>query len=128
VRGGEQTVRGDDDDGAEAAGAREGSGAGGDAALRQRERELDALLEGKKIPSAYVCPISLELMRHPVMLISSGNTYERACIEKWLSERGATDPCSNRVLAAHEQVLVPNMALHSAISEFLDGLRASARS
>ncbi|CAO2825069.1 unnamed protein product [Amaranthus hypochondriacus] len=39
-----------------------------------------------EIPSHFICPISLQLMRDPVT-ISSGITYDRECIEKWLFTR-----------------------------------------
>jgi hypothetical protein len=33
-------------------------------------------------PEELRCPISLQLMSDPV-IVSSGQTYERVCIEKW---------------------------------------------
>mmetsp|Transcript_930 Transcript_930/g.2470 ORF Transcript_930/g.2470 Transcript_930/m.2470 type:complete len:436 (-) Transcript_930:180-1487(-) len=70
-------------DKAEAQSEEAGLSAGGAqvaAARREAEqRRLDELLEDETVPSAYLCPISLELMREPVMLIASGATYERAC-------------------------------------------------
>ncbi|XP_051142134.1 U-box domain-containing protein 3 [Andrographis paniculata] len=40
-------------------------------------------VKGIEIPSYFLCPLSLELMSDPV-IVSSGQTYERAAIEKWL--------------------------------------------
>lgn len=87
-------------------------------------------LEEVDIPSAYVCSISGELMRDPVIVVGSGNTYERAEIARWLSAH-STDPLSNVPIPAKDQVLVPNVALRSAIDEFvqhLKGQRAKAAS
>lgn len=63
----------------------------------QHESKLHSLdLETKKtsansvgtlpgLPDEFRCPISMKLMSDPV-IISSGQTYERVCIEKWFSE------------------------------------------
>ncbi|KAJ1633175.1 hypothetical protein T492DRAFT_558050, partial [Pavlovales sp. CCMP2436] len=69
------------------------------------------------IPSAYTCTISQELMRDPVVLVGSGNTYERTEIVKWLREK-STDPNTNVEIPKESQLLVPNVALRSAIDEF----------
>ena len=82
------------------------------------------VLEEVEIPSAYVCSISGELMRDPVMIVGSGNTYEREEIAKWLSTK-STDPLSNMVIPAKDQVLVPNVALRSAIDEFVQHIKGS---
>ncbi|KAE8696690.1 U-box domain-containing protein 13 [Hibiscus syriacus] len=37
------------------------------------------------IPDDFCCPISLELMKDPI-IVSTGQTYERSCIEKWLEQ------------------------------------------
>lgn len=41
----------------------------------------------RRIPRHFKCPISLDLIRDPVMVFGSGNTYERACIETWLGHK-----------------------------------------
>lgn len=91
------------------------SGLGGsalDAALR------DLSLDEADIPAAYVCSITGEIMRDPVVLVGSGNTYEREAIATWLRTH-STDPLSNVSIPKKDQVLVPNVALRSAIDEFV---------
>lgn len=84
---------------------------------------IDAkLLDEVEIPAAYVCSISGELMRDPVIVVGSGNTYERCEIAKWLSTN-STDPLSNVQIPAKDQMLVPNVALRSAIDEYVQQLK-----
>jgi hypothetical protein len=81
-----------------------------------------AVMEGLNIPSAYVCVITGELMVDPVVLVGSGNTYERGAISTWLASH-ATDPLSNVPIPKKDQLLVPNVALRSAIDEFVSKVK-----
>jgi U-box domain len=38
----------------------------------------------KPIPKSFICPITQEIMLDPVIVTSSGKTYERNAIEQWL--------------------------------------------
>lgn len=58
----------------------------------------------------FVCPISMSLMRDPVIL-SSGHSYEREAIIEWLRVNN-TDPMTNVEV---DGVLTPNITLKSAI-------------
>lgn len=71
-------------------------------------------LRGQKaeLPSFFVCPISLEVMRDPVTL-STGMTYDRASIEKWLGFGNKTCPTTNQVLESDE--MIPNHTLRRLI-------------
>lgn len=66
--------------------------------------------------SAFFCPISLEVMKNPVILGSTGQSYEKEVIELWLRDND-TDPLSNVVLLPEEKVLIPNIALRNLIQE-----------
>jgi len=59
------------------------------------------------------CPISLEIMRDPV-IAADGFSYERAGIERWLSNH-RTSPITGRVLA-HTN-LTPNHSLRHTIED-----------
>ncbi|KAF9591981.1 hypothetical protein IFM89_011113 [Coptis chinensis] len=50
------------------------------------------------IPDDFRCPISLELMKDP-MIVSTGQTYERSCIQKWLDTGHITCPKTLQTLA-----------------------------
>ena len=63
-------------------------------------------------PSSYYCPISMELMLDPVML-ATGHTYERMCIERWLQQGNRTCPVTGMRLRHLE--LTPNFALRVAV-------------
>eukprot|EP00210_Caulerpa_lentillifera_P002053 g1968.t1 len=76
-------------------------------------------------PSSYYCPISMEIMVEPVM-IATGQTYEKACIEKWLSQGHRTCPVTGQRLRHLE--LNPNLALRSAIQEWAEGNNVQLRS
>ncbi|KAA0034703.1 U-box domain-containing protein 14 [Cucumis melo var. makuwa] len=65
------------------------------------------------IPDDFRCPISLELMRDPV-IVSTGQTYERSCIQKWLDAGHKTCPKSQQALL--HTALTPNYVLKSLIA------------
>ncbi|XAR59001.1 Ubiquitin--protein ligase [Bertholletia excelsa] len=69
------------------------------------------------IPDDFRCPISLELMRDPV-IVSTGQTYERSCIEKWLEAGHATCPKTQQALTS--RVLTPNYVLRSLIAQWCE--------
>ncbi|KAF5734588.1 hypothetical protein HS088_TW15G00080 [Tripterygium wilfordii] len=79
---------------------------------RQRKGDIDAELV---IPNHFRCPISLDLMKDPVTL-SSGITYDRESIEKWLESGNFTCPVTNQVLRSYDQI--PNHTLRSMIQEW----------
>jgi hypothetical protein len=71
----------------------------------------------KDLPPQFLCPISYDLMRDPVVVSGSGNTYDRKSIERHLQMKH-TDPMSNQELRrASERKLVPNNALRSQVNE-----------
>ncbi|WVZ90870.1 hypothetical protein U9M48_037129 [Paspalum notatum var. saurae] len=57
------------------------------------------------IPDEFRCPISLELMKDPV-IVATGQTYERVCIEKWLASGHHT--CPNTQQRMSNTTLTPN--------------------
>lgn len=67
------------------------------------------------IPKDFYCPISLDLMKDPV-IISTGQTYDRSSISRWLEEGHCTCPKTGQMLA-HTK-LVPNRALKNLILKF----------
>jgi hypothetical protein len=68
-----------------------------------------------QIPRGFMCPVTLELMKDPV-LAADGHSYERRAIEQWLMTKN-TSPVTNLELPNHS--LVPNFALRAAIEEYL---------
>ncbi|KAJ7516289.1 hypothetical protein O6H91_22G051400 [Diphasiastrum complanatum] len=69
------------------------------------------------IPDDFRCPISLELMKDPV-IVATGQTYERACIQKWLDAGHKTCPKTQQVLP--HLVLTPNYVLRSLIGQWCE--------
>ncbi|PKA56851.1 U-box domain-containing protein 17 [Apostasia shenzhenica] len=67
------------------------------------------------IPKDFCCPISLDLMRDPV-ITSSGQTYDRSSINQWLEEGHFTCPNSGQTLS--HTGLIPNRALRSLIAHW----------
>ncbi|KAM7269766.1 hypothetical protein ACFE04_025263 [Oxalis oulophora] len=68
-------------------------------------------------PEELRCPISLQLMYDPV-IISSGQTYERICIEKWFSDGHDTCPKSQQKLA--HLSLTPNYCVKGLIASWCE--------
>eukprot|EP00252_Welwitschia_mirabilis_P002974 TRINITY_DN12995_c0_g1_i1.p1 TRINITY_DN12995_c0_g1~~TRINITY_DN12995_c0_g1_i1.p1 ORF type:complete len:1010 (-),score=235.47 TRINITY_DN12995_c0_g1_i1:261-3290(-) len=95
-----------------------------DAATSSTER--DKIYHEKKLSlgthplpplQSFYCPITQEVMEDPVE-IHSGQTFERASIEKWLADGHTTCPLTNQVLVTKE--LRPNIILRRSIEEWKD--------
>lgn len=69
------------------------------------------------IPDDFRCPISLELMKDPV-IVATGQTYERSCIQKWLDTGNRTCPKTQQDLA--HLILTPNYVLKSLIAQWCE--------
>ncbi|KAK7861327.1 u-box domain-containing protein 8 [Quercus suber] len=69
-----------------------------------------------QFPDDFKCPISLEIMSDPVIL-SSGHTFDRASIQRWLDAGHRTCPITKLPLPENPS-LIPNHALRSLISNF----------
>ncbi|KAF7150264.1 hypothetical protein RHSIM_Rhsim02G0148300 [Rhododendron simsii] len=68
-----------------------------------------------KVPKDFCCPISLDLMMDPV-IISTGQTYDRAPISRWIDEGHYTCPKTGQMLV-HARI-VPNRALRNLIMQW----------
>ncbi|KAK2656198.1 hypothetical protein Ddye_009250 [Dipteronia dyeriana] len=69
------------------------------------------------IPDLFTCPISLDLFTDPVTL-STGQTYDRSSIEKWLSDGNLTCPVTMQRL--HDPTtIVPNHTLRHLINQWI---------
>ncbi|KAJ0972360.1 hypothetical protein J5N97_020319 [Dioscorea zingiberensis] len=68
-------------------------------------------------PEEFRCPISLQLMYDPV-IISSGQTYERICIEKWFNDGHSTCPKTQQQLC-HLSV-TPNYCVKGLIASWCE--------
>ncbi|KQJ83284.1 U-box domain-containing protein 7-like [Brachypodium distachyon] len=68
-------------------------------------------------PEELRCPISLQLMYDPVV-IASGQTYERACIEKWFSSGNTTCPKTRKQLS--QLCMTPNYCIKGLIASWCE--------
>ncbi|CAK9233878.1 unnamed protein product [Sphagnum troendelagicum] len=80
--------------------------------MRPRGGAVDEKVAAVPVPPFFKCPISLELMRDPVVL-STGQSYERSSIELWLKAGNQTCPATMQKLSSLE--LVPNHTLRRLI-------------
>lgn len=74
---------------------------------------MDLDLPISSSPKAFVCPLTHEVMKDPVV-DPEGTSYEREAIEEWLG-RNATSPMTRNPLQVKD--LVPNRALRELIEE-----------
>ncbi|KVH89599.1 U-box domain-containing protein 8 [Cynara cardunculus var. scolymus] len=75
-------------------------------------------------PDDFKCPISLEIMSEPVIL-SSGHTFDRPSIQRWLDAGHRTCPITKLPLSDTPS-LIPNHALRSLISTYTASSVANA--
>ncbi|KAH9309276.1 hypothetical protein KI387_037187 [Taxus chinensis] len=69
------------------------------------------------VPDEFKCPISLDLMKDPV-IVATGHTYDRASISQWLESGHCTCPKSGQKLL--HLGLIPNFALRSLIAQWCE--------
>uniref|UniRef100_A0A3Q7GT14 RING-type E3 ubiquitin transferase n=2 Tax=Solanum lycopersicum TaxID=4081 RepID=A0A3Q7GT14_SOLLC len=67
------------------------------------------------VPDELRCPISLDLIRDPV-IVASGHTYDRNSIAQWINSGHHTCPRSGQKLI--HMALIPNYALKSLIQQW----------
>jgi hypothetical protein len=60
------------------------------------------------------CPISYEIMQDPVILVETGQTYEKSNILKWLSSDHMTDPITGCKLK-DDASIIPNIVMRQHI-------------
>jgi len=77
---------------------------------RENKRSTEAA-----VPEHFLCPISSEIMRDPVVL-ASGQTYDRRFIQEWLSAGNRTCPQTQQVLS--NTIITPNHLVRSMISQW----------
>ncbi|KAG0469153.1 hypothetical protein HPP92_018481 [Vanilla planifolia] len=67
------------------------------------------------IPDEFRCPITLDLMKEPV-IVASGHTYDRSSISRWINSGHHTCPKSGQKLS--HMALIPNYALKNLIEQW----------
>lgn len=72
-----------------------------------------ASAEPPSVPADFRCPITLELMRDPVV-VATGQTYDRASINSWIDSGHNT--CPKTAQALPHTALIPNRALQNLIA------------
>jgi hypothetical protein len=77
-----------------------------------------AAAETEECPDAFVCPITLEVMRDPVVFDGDDehHTFERAAAVKWVGDGAFTHPVTGAPLASI--VVKPNRILRNAINDW----------
>lgn len=72
-------------------------------------------LQGMKVRDEFLCPITYELLREPVVALD-GHTYEKSAIEKWLKSNH-TSPRSGEIM---EDSILPNTNLKKLIHDLIN--------
>jgi hypothetical protein len=83
--------------------------------LTKVENSKEGSKSNRIIPNSFYCPITMELMKDPVMA-SDGHVYERSAIEEWFQQHD-TSPLTNLKIKNTE--LIPCHPIRSAIDEFV---------
>ncbi|KAG0566812.1 hypothetical protein M758_7G084200 [Ceratodon purpureus] len=68
-------------------------------------------------PTEFLCPITLDLMRDPV-IVATGQTYDKSSITRWIQAGHSSCPKTGQKLAHNN--LIPNYALRSLISQWCE--------
>lgn len=79
---------------------------------------VDSNLLDVGVPDEYLCPITREVMKDPV-IAEDGYTYERSAIVGWMEKGKTTSPMTNGLLNTKQ--LTPNRSLKMLIQRYLQG-------
>lgn len=71
---------------------------------------------GVQIPSEFICPITLEVMIHPLMS-RCGHNFERHAILEWISNGNGGCPLTRQPMALED--LIPNKRLETQIAMWI---------
>ncbi|KAG6502120.1 hypothetical protein ZIOFF_042009 [Zingiber officinale] len=74
-------------------------------------------VNGVSVPADFCCPLSLNLMSDPV-IVESGQTYERAFIQKWLDQ--GIDVCPRTRQTLRHSNLIPNFTVKALIANWCE--------
>ncbi|CAD7701373.1 unnamed protein product [Ostreobium quekettii] len=69
-------------------------------------------------PDDFMCPISLQLMRKPMIVVETGHTYDATSIEEWFATGKKT--CPETGLALESTQLVHNITLQRLIDDWVE--------
>eukprot|EP01023_Acetabularia_acetabulum_P054173 TRINITY_DN6089_c0_g1_i10.p1 TRINITY_DN6089_c0_g1~~TRINITY_DN6089_c0_g1_i10.p1 ORF type:complete len:635 (-),score=67.91 TRINITY_DN6089_c0_g1_i10:533-2437(-) len=69
------------------------------------------------IPPEIICPITQQVMTDPVIVMQSGQTYERSAIEHWFQRKNYHDP-STKIEITEEPKLIKNYAIKGVIENY----------
>lgn len=72
-------------------------------------------LKGMRIRDEFLCPITCELLRHPVVA-QDGNTYEKFAIEKWFYSNQTSPKNGERI----ETSIVENLNMKKLIQDLIN--------
>ena len=70
----------------------------------------------EEIPNEFLCPITTEIMKDPVML-TDGHVYEKQAIQKWLANND-TSPMTK--VKVDKSMIIPCFVLRKLIQDFLE--------
>lgn len=91
----------------------------------KEEKKTESELQEETPPDEFFCPLYLTLMVNPVILPTTGQTYERAAIEDWFKtcgDKGHKPTCPITNLVLPHTTLTPNYALQHAIERYKKSL------
>ncbi|XP_058472348.1 WD repeat, SAM and U-box domain-containing protein 1-like [Solea solea] len=87
--------------------------------LLRKIQALKAEQSDSEAPDEFLCPITRELMKDPV-IAADGYSYERESIESWIRGKNRTSPMTNLLLQT--TLLTPNRSLKMAIARWQSSL------
>ena len=82
--------------------------------IEEAQRKIKEKEENKQLTENFICPITLAVMKDPV-ICSDSHTYERSAIEKWLSTNNHS-PITRQIITKNS--LIPNIVLRNIIQEY----------
>lgn len=71
-------------------------------------------------PDAFVCPLTLRVMRNPAIVRETGRTYERVALTAWMSLNGGTEPMDRTVGGGVVLGVSSNVGIYVLIQRYVE--------
>ena len=83
------------------------------------EEGVEADGEHPQVPNMFLCPISKEIMKNPVLLSEDGQTYEKQNILDWYNDLNNIKTPNGDPIEERPPIILPNKGLTRKIKKFL---------
>lgn len=87
--------------------------------FEERLSTYDTSLKSQVIPADLTCPVTLDLMKNPVICTCSGISYEKEALLEHIKTNGSFCPITRKPIDDYQKDIVENVNLRNFIQQFM---------